>query len=239
MTQQKNAHKRGGGFTLVELLTVVAIIGLLVGMVVPTIRAVIESQNTMKMRVRIRALDDGCGIYKMSAKGNKYYPGQDATEVNWLTNGSYANQGSALLARCLFWNPDGNDPYNLSKGQFPVTRYGTYSRDMLGTVLFQPDRTSVTLPALIDFNNEPMAILYYPSRVSMKGNKTQFVIADNSKYVTSSNVGLNSGTPYTIQTYVQDSSQSIVRNDGTFVISAPGMKRLYFDTDAVTNFYTN
>ncbi len=225
--------KRIDGFTLIELLTVVAIIGLLVGMVVPTIKAVLVNKAQMQMKVRIRSLDDGCGIYKMSATGNRYYPGQDpeplaALEKGTNTSGKYPNcknAGSALLARCLFTDPN---------GLFPTSNYGQLERDMLGTVVVG---TTNYPNAIIDNANETMAVLYYPSRLGSKGALAQYVIADNSNYVKTGNYAPST----TIQTYVKGTTgttgaTTIVRQDGLFVITAAGQKRLYFDTDAVKNF---
>lgn len=238
MRMTRNANtKRIGGFTLVELLTVVAIIGLLVGMVVPTIRAIIEATNKAKLTARVQTLSAGCGTYKMSATGNKYYPGQDPTHLQWLDNGAYSGAGSALLARCLFWRFDGNDPYNLNLGQFPVEAYAPYNPDMLGEV----EGVGSTL---IDFDSEPMAILYYPSRIGMKGDVNQYFPKDNQKYTKTANVAVNesTNTPYDIRTYAQGASgggssysKPKVTNDGTYIITAAGSNRLYFGQGAVLN----
>ncbi len=228
--------KRIDGFTLIELLTVVAIIGLLVGMVVPTIKAVLENKLKMQLAVRIRALDDGCNIYKMSATGNRYYPGQDATQLTWLSSGTYANAGSALLARCLFWIPDGNSPNDLTKGQFPVSNYGQLEKDILGTVTVG---SNTVANSIIDYSNETMAIVYYPSHLGQKGVVAQYWVADNSKYVIPGSPPTGNSAPSaTILTQVlkQSSPVVVVYQDGLFVISAAGTDRLYFSSP-VDNFH--
>jgi len=237
--------KRVGGFTLIELLTVVAIIGLLVGMVVPTIKAVLDNSQRMKLLVRISSLDNGCNQYKMSGTGNRYYPGQDAAGLAALGGtgspvypaGSCTNAGSALLARCLFSRVD---PNNSNIIQFPVSNYGNYGTDMLDSTINPITGVS---RSIIDYANETMAILYYPSRLASKGVKEQYVIADNSKYVTATNSAKDSlNAQITIQSYVMTTTSSgstgtsIVRQDGMFVISAAGTDRLYFSTTAVDNF---
>jgi len=220
MSARKVITRRTGGFTLVELLTVVAIIGLLVGMVVPTITAILKGVKQTRVDVRIQALENGCGSYKMSGTGNRYFPGQDPTHLNWLSSGTYANAGSALLARCLFWKPDGNYPYDTSRGEFPVSQYGTYAEDMLGKV----NNVSNTI---IDFDSEPMAILYYPARIGMQGDVYQFKAEDNTKYTDSTNVASSSS----ITTYAQSSSGGVIKNDGMYIITAAGSNRLYFDEE--------
>ena len=237
--------KRIDGFTLIELLTVVAIIGLLVGMVVPTIKAVLENKQKMQLQVRIRSLDDACNIYKMSATGNRYYPGQDTEGIGALGSTGSANYpncqnaGSALLARCLFTMIDPNDP---AKKLFPVSSYGQLEKDMLGTVTVGSN--TIANSSIIDYASETMAILYYPSRLGSKGQTTQYVVSDNSKYVTgATNTAMNTttNTLWTIQTYVQGSTgttgaTTIVRQDGLFVITAAGTDRLYFSSSSVSNF---
>jgi len=223
------------GFTLIELLTVVAIIGLLVGMVVPTIRAVLENKHRMEMLVRVQSLDNAATTYKMSATGNRYYPGQDAEGLGALTGNSSrypgcTNAGSALLARCLF--TDANNA-------FPVSAYGTLQEGKLDTT---DDPISGVARSILDTDSDPMAVLYYPSRSYDKGLSKQYVIADNSEYVTTSNSALAEGSSaITIQTHVQyqgetGQSTGLIHRDGEFVITAAGTDRLYFSTSSVNNF---
>jgi prepilin-type N-terminal cleavage/methylation domain-containing protein len=241
MKTRRIGLRRIGGFTLIELLTVVAIIGLLVGMVVPTIKAVLENKQQMQMQVRIRSLDDGCNIYKMSATGNRYYPGQDAEGIGVLggtANNSYPdcqNAGSALLARCLFSMVDPNDS---TKILFPVSNYGQLERDMLDAA---KDPVTGVTRSILDNAGETMAILYYPARLADKGKNEQYVAADNSRYTAPAGktapVAMDGATAKTILTHsLKSSSPLVVYQDGMFIITAAGAKRLYFDTDSVKNF---
>lgn len=232
MKSHGNRTTRVGGFTLIELLTVVAIIGLLVGMVVPTIKAVLENKARMQMQVRVAALNTGATVWKMEATGNKYYPGQDPEGLSGLSGSSSKypncqNAGSALLARCLFTDPN---------GLFPTSSYGRLERDMLDTA--QNPITGVSR-SIIDNASEVMAILYYPSRLGQKGVSTQYVPADNSKYVNATNSATGTGGVITILTYVKPSTSTTnapVRQDGLFVITAAGTDRFYFSATAVDNF---
>ncbi len=231
MLMPKRNHNQPKGFTLIELLTVVAIIGLLVGMVIPTLRAVLENKNRMVMLARIYSLDNGAVTYKMSATGNRYYPGQDADGLGALTGSSssrYPNcqsAGSALLARALFTDPN---------GAFPVgTMYGKLEDGLLDS---SSDPVTGVPYSILDVDSETMAILYYPSRIGMQGNKAQYVIADNTKYTSPSGLPSQVADSETILTVVQSSVQEPVRADGEFIISAAGISsRLYFDTDRIDN----
>ncbi len=238
MLNNKAETKRVRGFTLVELLTVVAIIGLLLGMIVPTIRAVLDSNQRMKMLVRVQSLSTGARTYKMSATGNRYYPGQDSAGRSALENGTSSenfpggcrNAGSALLARCLFTDPN---------GRFPVSAYGTLEEDLLDT---GEDPITDVPYSILDTDGETMAVLYYPSRIGKKGNTTQYETSDNSKYTNPSG-GIDQvaeasegGAKMDIQAYVQESTTSPIKMDGEFVITSAGTDRLYFSTTSVNNF---
>ncbi len=227
--------ERVRGFTLIELLTVVAIIGLMVGMVVPTIRAVLENNQRMRMLVRIQSLDTGARTYKMSHTGNRYFPGQDTTGLGALGGNSSKypkcqNAGSALLARCLFTDPN---------GRFPVSAYGTLEEDLLDT---SEDPITDVPYSILDADSETMAVLYYPSRIGEQGSKTQYYDSDNSKYTNpSSGIDQVAENPsgsgnMNIQIYVQQSTSEPIHMDGEFVITAAGSDRLYFSTFAVNNF---
>ena len=241
MRTHRIERERADGFTLIELLTVVMIIGLLVSMVVPTIKAVLENKQRMQLQVRIRSLADGCDIYKQSATGNRYYPGQDAEGIGALKGSAASNNypncvnaGSALLARCLFTRID---PSDSSKTLFPVSSYGQLETGLLDTA--QNPITGVAR-SILDNASETMAILYYPSRLSDKGKKEQYRIEDNSRYVNTNNSAKDSGgAQVNIQTYVRPTNTNTttpMRQDGLFVITAAGPKRLYFDSDSVDNF---
>jgi prepilin-type N-terminal cleavage/methylation domain-containing protein len=235
MPTNKQEAKRVRGFTLVELLTVVAIIGLLVGMVVPTIRAVLENSQRMKMLVRVHSLDTGARTYKMSGTGNRYYPGQDTEGISGLEGNSSKypncqNAGSALLAQCLFTDPN---------GRFPVSAYGTYEDDLLDT---SEDPITGVPYSILDADSETMAVLYYPSRIGEKGSTTQYRASDNSKYTDASggvdqvaDAPTGSGK-MNIQMYVQQTTSLPISMDGEFVITAAGSDRLYFSTTGVNNF---
>jgi hypothetical protein len=169
-----------------------------------------------QLPVRIRSLDDGATIYKLSATGNKYYPGQDPEGIGALETGASPekypncqNAGSALLARYLFTDPN---------GVFPVSWYGQFEKDMLGTVAGVPG-------TLVDFRDPPMAILYFPARLDKRTGKERFVLADNARYLNSDNCP-------------QDANKILAQWDassGTFLIVTAGPSGKYFTKDSDCN----
>src|SRR6478752_5347143 len=58
-----------GGFTLIELLVVIGIIGILMGLLLPTISRVRESANTVKCAAQLRQIGQGIINYASSNGG--------------------------------------------------------------------------------------------------------------------------------------------------------------------------
>ena len=217
------------GFTLIELLTVVAIIGLLVTMVVPTIRSVIQAQQAVVTRTRIRSLDAGVRMYKMQETGNKYFPGQQPWAVQAITQEQNA---SAFLARALFtdWQSPEDDPEDKP---FPVGAYAKYEQDMLDDESGKHTERPYTI---LDGYATPMAVLYFPARLDedLRGEGAQFVPNDNAAYLDEDNIPPDTTVGEGL-TGVVDEGDTI-RNDGEFLLIAPGRGRLYFDSDDIANW---
>jgi hypothetical protein len=81
-----------------------------------------------------------------------------------------------------------------------------------------------------------MAIVYYPSRLDKKGQTSQYVVPDNSKYVTTGATGNSTPTASILTHTPKSSSPLLVYQDGLFVITAAGTDRFYFSTSSVSNF---
>ncbi len=211
---------RRRGSASVKLLAVVGCIVLLVCAAVVVITVARwtshnwrRPQRRMKLLVRVQSISTGASVYKMSATGNRYYPGQDSESVGALIRGTSPekypncqNAGSALLARCLFTDPNGT---------FPVAAYGMLDDDMLGTVAGVPN-------TIIDFRDPPMAILYFPARL---GSEKPFVVGDNARYLNADNCP-------------QDANKVLagwsVPGGGGYLIVAAGRSGKYFEPDSVT-----
>jgi len=73
--QKHNGHKprSAGGFTLVELLTVIVIISLLVAILVPTVRGSILAMKNAETGNRLSTIVTAVEFYRNE---NNYYPGQ-------------------------------------------------------------------------------------------------------------------------------------------------------------------
>ncbi len=66
-------HRFGGtfGFTLIELMVVIVILGILAGLIVPRIMGRPEEARRMKARIQIESIETTLKLYKLD---NGYYP---------------------------------------------------------------------------------------------------------------------------------------------------------------------
>ena len=66
-------HRFGGtfGFTLIELMVVIVILGILAGLIIPRIMGRPEEARRMKARVQIESIETSLKLYKLD---NGYYP---------------------------------------------------------------------------------------------------------------------------------------------------------------------
>ena len=128
--QAKRALLTERGFTLIELMVVIVILGILAGLIVPRIMSRPEEAKRIKAKMQIQSLETALKLYKLD---NGFYPdteqGLNALVVtpeygrvpqNWRTGG-YLEKGR------LPKDPWGNDFVYLSPGtnsEFDIISYG-------------------------------------------------------------------------------------------------------------------
>jgi len=104
------------GFTLIELIIVIAVIAILIGIALPRLRGMIDEGNTAKAAAELRALQAGVESYYIH--NSKVYPAAGATWESALTGATPKLIGTAL-----------SDPFNTTAGtqyQFAKATNGLY-----------------------------------------------------------------------------------------------------------------
>ncbi|AOY57973.1 MULTISPECIES: type II secretion system major pseudopilin GspG [Desulfococcus] len=118
------------GFTLIELMVVIVILGILAGLIVPRIMSRPGEAKQMKARIQIESLETALKLYKLD---NGFYPTTEQglqalveppetgnIPKNWKSGG-YLEKGKVPL------DPWGNDFIYLSpgiNGEYDITSYG-------------------------------------------------------------------------------------------------------------------
>jgi len=125
MEDKKNKRLNHRGFTLIELMVVVVILGILAGLIVPKIMDAPEKAKRQKARMQIEALETALKMYKLD---NGTYPSslQGLTEhpegaKNWR-KGGYLEKGKVP-----------KDPWNNDFAyQMPGSHGGDYDLSSYG-----------------------------------------------------------------------------------------------------------
>lgn len=121
---------RKQGFTLIELMVVVVILGILAGLVVPRIMGRPEEARRMKAKVQLESIETALKLYKLD---NGVYPsteqGLDALVEPPAVGELPARwrQGGYLEKRTVPRDPWGNDYVYLSpglRGEFDLISFG-------------------------------------------------------------------------------------------------------------------
>ena len=73
MLRKRNAHVRNA-FTLIEIMVVVAIIGLLVAVLLPTFSTVRRKAREAQARAQFQAIDTGVNMFRTETKLGGAYP---------------------------------------------------------------------------------------------------------------------------------------------------------------------
>ena len=214
---------RDSGFTVIELLVVVAIIMLLLGMVVPSIHRAISLGYAANSAAHIRSLAAGIDLYKQDTG---YYPGQ-----KYDFGGLEGSQG---LARAMFTPKGGSFPDDWPQSAYCSLEDGK----MLESTNPADD------PFVLDGYPDGNPIHYYPSKIGKEGKPAHVQYdSDDGPHHSKPNVEgyfnqfITRGTgPSDWESSSNPPADSVPYNDGKYILVAPGPDGMYFTNDDVTNF---
>jgi len=228
----------GRGFTLVELLTVVVIIIMLVGILMPTISAVMNLAELANTKTRVTALNAGAYMFK---NDTTFFPGQQYPGELMGTDtpdAARSSTGSQWLARALFTAKVGRYIANSDEDDFPQDPYANYKADMLyDWTPRQGQSGSIRRDTIRDTFAKPLPICYYVSRPGKAGSVNQFVAGDNSDYL-SGEFTAKAGSPpqpVKLEDVIEHPTLGGPLKDGEFILIAAGSDRLYLSVDDVMN----
>ncbi len=248
------------GFTLVELLTVIVIISLLMGILMPTFTAIIRNTYVAKTADRVRTLDTACQAWRTNSTEGNYgrYPAQGNVnsitgELNTAihpTTASYSGymvmypnetgltsykQGSQLLALNIFF-------YSYADANhYHPEYYVKMTRDMLdcpnptwstnnGTLITKDPDT------ILDLFPKPKPILYYVSNPTKKG-VNQFSFNQNPDYMNAAAPSENDANfRGAITNQGISTGMAMPYRAGEYLIIGSGISRTYFIDEDITNF---
>ncbi len=120
--KQNKKHRRNAGFTLIEIMVVVLIIGMLATLVGPNVMRALGKSNVTKCKADISALQQAVKMYKMD---NRRFP--DSLDI--LAEADDSGE-SYIEGNVMPLDPWGNEYfYNPQSGGQPM-EIGSYGADM-------------------------------------------------------------------------------------------------------------
>lgn len=189
----ENQMGKRAGFTIVELLTVMAVIAILIGLLVPALGLVHDTAKDLQQRAQFHGIEVGLEAYK-SVYGS--YPESDenayapATEIDPSDNYNGANK---LAEAMLGWDLLGFHPKSefISDGTEALGATDIYD----GTDPVNLDERSDRFVELEKANAYLIGDIYPPASIgSSKVSVNSFVLCDSYSKLRSVS-GLKTGTP--------------------------------------------
>ena len=130
-THSVDRHHRSAGFTLVELLVVITIIGILMGIAVPAIFSAVKTARSTAMKMELNSLETA--VQKYQEKYGDYPPDfSDWAVVERHYRKIFPRiSGDLVLLKTLLTDTNGYNPTIMDRGEVLAWTLGGYSSDPL------------------------------------------------------------------------------------------------------------
>ena len=145
--------RQSHGFTLVEMIGVLAIIAILIALLLPKVFALIASSNSRSLAAALRTYETAVANYY--ADVGTLYP-LNATGVPQNENGGDSATVTSLPARLTL---DATDPLNTGANQWVrfqgpyLEKFNTNTPPGLGTTMYMPATAAIALGAAVTGTN--------------------------------------------------------------------------------------
>ncbi|AHF92437.1 N-terminal cleavage protein [Opitutaceae bacterium TAV5] len=147
---------RSYAFTLVELLTVIAIIGILAAILIPTVGKVRQSANAAKCISNLRQFGVASALYQADHKGRLNYQNNLGTKPRWEDRFEpYLTTNDVRTHNSLWVCPSVNFDANVTNQSYNIRHYAmsffTYNKEASNNSYVAPEDQAVAY-SLSDFN---------------------------------------------------------------------------------------
>ena len=130
-------RSREGGFTLIELMIVVVIIGILAAIAIPNFQHLIKRSKEASVRGNVHTIQIAIEAYAVDHAAVYPVQANDADVQALLPGGAYPENPFTRAATVVPWNADPADPGEVSITSLPGGGYRLRARGLLA--MLQPD----------------------------------------------------------------------------------------------------